>query len=176
VRNLEKICPNVSSDGTDKAEAVDRTVKWGNNFMKFTIFVASLLALGVTAAVAQSDVVEQRQNLMKQMGAQTRPIGSMMRGQEPFDLAKVQAGLKVFSDNAQKASSLFPENSKSVGDTGALPTVWDNKAKFDAALTKFNQDAQTALASIKDEATFKAEMPKVLSNCGSCHNDFRKKS
>lgn len=144
--------------------------------MKRTIFIASLLALGVTAAIAQSDVVEQRQDLMKQMGAQTRPIGGMLRGQEPFDLAKVQAGLKVFSDNAQKAAPLFPENSKGVGDTEALPSVWENKTKFEAALNKFGKDAQTAMASIKDEASFKAEMPKVMQNCGSCHNDFRKKS
>jgi cytochrome c556 len=57
--------------------------------MKRSVFVASLLALGVTAAIAQSNVVEQRQGLMKEMGAQNRPIGAMMRGQEPFDLAKV---------------------------------------------------------------------------------------
>lgn len=144
--------------------------------MKRTVFVASLLALGVTAAVAQSDVVEQRQNLMKQMGAQTRPIGSMLRGQEPFDLAKVQAGLKVFSENSQKAAALFPENTKDAPKTEALPSIWENKAKFDGIMTKFHQDAQTAMASIKDEATFKAEMPKVMQNCGACHNDFRKKS
>jgi cytochrome c556 len=144
--------------------------------MKRTVFVASLLALGVTAAIAQSDVVEQRQNLMKQMGAQTRPIGSMLRGQEPFDLAKVQAGLKVFAENSQKAASLFPENSKNAPKTEALPTVWENKAKFESIMTKFYQDANTALASIKDEASFKAEMPKVLQNCGGCHDDFRKKS
>jgi cytochrome c556 len=144
--------------------------------MKRTIFVAGLLALGVGAAIAQSDVVKQRQDLMKQMGAQTRPIGSMLRGQEPFDLSKVQAGLKVFSENSQKAAPLFPENSKNVGDTEALPSVWENKSKFEANMTKLHQDAQTAMASIKDEASFKAEMPKVLQNCGACHNDFRKKS
>ncbi|MCG7391471.1 cytochrome c [Microvirga sp. ACRRW] len=144
--------------------------------MKRTIFVASLLALGATVAIAQSDVVEQRQNLMKQMGAQTRPIGGMLRGQEPFDLAKVQAGLKVFADNSEKAASLFPENTKGAPKTEALPTIWENKAKFEGILTKFNQDAKTAMASIKDEATFKAEMPKVMQNCGACHNDFRKKS
>lgn len=144
--------------------------------MKRTIFVASLLALGATVAIAQSDVVEQRQNLMKQMGAQTRPIGGMLRGQEPFDLAKVQAGLKVFADNSEKAASLFPENSKDVGKTEALPSIWENKAKFEGILTKFHQDAKTAMASIKDEASFKAEMPKVMQNCGTCHNDFRKKS
>jgi cytochrome c556 len=144
--------------------------------MKRTIVVASLLALGVTAAIAQSNVVEQRQNLMKEMAAQTRPIGGMMRGQEPFDLAKVQAGLKVFAENPKKAASLFPESSKDAPKTEALPTIWENKAKFDSIMTKLSQDAQTAMASIKDEATFKTEMPKVLSNCGACHNDFRKKN
>jgi cytochrome c556 len=140
------------------------------------MFVASLLALGVTAAIAQSNVVEQRQALMKEMGAQTRPIGAMMRGQEPFDLAKVQAGLKVFAENPKKFVTLFPENTKDDPKTEALPTVWGNKAKFDSIGNKLSQDAQTAMTSIKDEASFKTEMPKVLQNCGACHNEFRKKT
>ncbi|HZB62180.1 MAG TPA: cytochrome c [Microvirga sp.] len=144
--------------------------------MKRTVFVASLLALGVTAAIAQSNVVEQRQNLMKEMGAQTRPLGGMMRGQEPFDLAKVQNGLKVFAENSRKFVTLFPESSKNAEKTEALPTIWENKAKFESIGTKLSTDAQTALTTIKDEASFKAEMPKVLQNCGACHNEFRKKS
>lgn len=144
--------------------------------MKRSIFVAGLLAFGVTAAIAQSNVVEQRQSLMKEMGSQTRPIGSMLRGQEPFDLAKVQAGLKVFAENPKKAASLFPESSKNAEKTEALPAIWENKSKFDSIMAKLSQDAQTAMANIKDEASFKAEMPKVMQNCGGCHNDFRKKS
>jgi cytochrome c556 len=144
--------------------------------MKRTVFVAGVLALGVSAAIAQSNVVEQRQALMKEMGAQTRPIGSMLRGQEAFDLAKVQAGLKVFAENSQKVAPLFPESSKNAEKTEALPAIWDNKSKFESNLTKLNQDAQAAMAAIKDEASFKSEMPKVLQNCGACHNDFRKKS
>ncbi|MBA1156525.1 c-type cytochrome [Microvirga mediterraneensis] len=144
--------------------------------MKRTIFAAGLVALGVSAAIAQSDVVAQRQALMKEMGAQTRPIGAMMRGQEPFDLAKVQAGLKVLAENPVKFVALFPENSKDAPKTEALPAVWENKAKFESYGKKMSQDAQTAMASIKDEASFKTEMPKVLQNCGTCHNEFRKKS
>lgn len=144
--------------------------------MKRTMFVASLLAVGVTAAIAQSNVVEQRQALMKEMGAQTRPIGAMMRGQESFDLAKVQAGLKVFAENSTKFITLFPDSSKNAEKSDALPSIWENKAKFESIGTKMSQDAQTALAAIKDEASFKAEMPKVLQNCGACHNEFRKKS
>ncbi|WP_201860057.1 c-type cytochrome [Microvirga soli] len=144
--------------------------------MKRTMFVASLLAIGVTAAIAQSNVVEQRQALMKEMGAQTRPIGAMMRGQEPFDLAKVQAGLKVFAENPKKFVTLFPESSKNAEKTEALPTIWENKAKFESLGNKMSQDAQTAMTTIKDEASFKTEMPKVLQNCGACHNEFRKKT
>lgn len=144
--------------------------------MKRTVFVASLLALGMTAALAQSDVVRQRQDLMKQMGAQTRSIGGMLRGQEAFDLAKVQASLKIFADNSEKVGPLFTENSKDDPKTEALPAIWQHKERFESLRTKFHQDARTAMAAIKDEATFKAEMPKVLQNCGACHNDFRKKS
>jgi cytochrome c556 len=144
--------------------------------MKRSLFVAGVLALGVGAAIAQSNVVEQRQGLMKQMGAQTRPLGGMLRGQQPFDLAQAQASLKIIADSAEKAAPLFPESSKNAEKTEALPAIWENKAKFDGIMTKLNQDAQTAIASIKDEASFKTEVPKVLQNCGTCHNEFRKKS
>ena len=144
--------------------------------MKRSVYIASLLALGVTAAIAQSNVVEQRQALMKEMGAQTRPLGGMLRGQEPFDLAKVQSGLKVFVENPKKFVTLFPESSKNAEKTEALPTIWENKAKFDSIGMKLSTDAQTALTTIKDEATLKTELPMVLQNCGACHNEFRKKS
>jgi cytochrome c556 len=169
------MCANANLVTVVRVGAIDRTQE-GKTIMKRTIFVAGLLALGVTAAIAQSNVVEQRQNLMKEMAAQTRPIGGMLRGQEPFDLAKVQAGLKVFADNSEKVAPLFPESSKDAPKTEALPSIWQNMDKFNAIRTKLHQDAQTAMTTIKDEASFKAEMPKVLQNCGACHNDFRKKS
>src|SRR3712207_3720304 len=137
--------------------------------MKRIVFVASLLALGVTAAIAQSNVVEQRQALMKEMGAQTRPIGAMMRGQEPFDLAKAQAGLKVFSENSKKFVTLFPESSKNAEKTDALPTIWENKAKFETVGNKLSQDAQTAMANIKDEASFKTEIDRKSTRLNSSH-------
>ena len=99
--------------------------------MKRTLFVAGLVAFGVTAAIAQSNKVEQRQALMKEMGAQSRTLGGMLRGQAPFDAAQVQAGLKVFAENAQKAGPLFTEDTKGAEKTGALPALWDSKAQFD---------------------------------------------
>ena len=143
--------------------------------MKRAIIVAGLMALGVSAAIAQSDVVEQRQSVMKQFGAQTRTLSGMLRGQAPFDLAKAQAAFKTVSDGAKKLPPLFPESTKDVRKTEALPTIWENKAEFDAVVRPTSmRTSQTALAKVTDEASFKAEMPKVLQSCGTCHKSYRK--
>jgi cytochrome c556 len=139
-----------------------------------TIFVAGALALGAAAAVAQANVIEQRQNLMKEHGAMVRPASAMLRGQAPFNLEQVQTALRTFSRNAKVAPTLFPDNSKTGGDTKALPAIWDSKADFEGIFVKFDQDAQAALAAIKDEPTFKAEFPKVLQNCSACHDRYRR--
>ena len=59
------------------------------------------------------------------------------------------------------------------GKTEALPVIWEKKAEFEAGYTKISADADAAAGAIKDEASLKAEMPKVLGNCGSCHRNFR---
>jgi cytochrome c556 len=141
--------------------------------MKSILAAAGLLALGVTVAVAQSNAVEQRQALMKEMGAQSRTLGNMMRGQAPYNAEQVQAGLKVFSENAKKAGPLFAEKTGSE-KSAALPAVWETKANFDSIMGKLDQDARTAMSTIKDEATLKTELPKVLQNCGTCHQTYRK--
>ncbi|MET0606377.1 MAG: cytochrome c, partial [Beijerinckiaceae bacterium] len=68
---------------------------------------------------------------------------------------------------------LFPPGTDQ-GETRALPAIFQNRDGFNAAVTKFETDARSAKAAVKDEASLKAEMPKVLANCGSCHTGFRK--
>jgi cytochrome c556 len=142
--------------------------------MRRVIILSAVLAVGAGAAFAQSAAIGQRKDQFKAMGAGAGPIGKMLRGEDAFDLAKVQAGLKVIQANAKTLPGLFPDDSKT-GDTKALPSIWENKAKFTAIFAKLEGDATSALAAIKDEATLKSEMPKVLGNCGACHTDFRAK-
>jgi cytochrome c556 len=144
--------------------------------MRRAVVLASLLAIGATAAVAQSAAIAQRKEQFKAMGGAAGPIGKMLRGEDAFDLAKVQAGLKTIADNNKTVAKLFPDDSKAGGETKALPAIWENKAKFDAIFVKLDGDVANAIAKIKDEASFKAEMPKVLGNCGACHNEFRVKN
>jgi cytochrome c556 len=142
--------------------------------MKRTLIVLSTLALGVTAVLADSDAIAQRQALMKANGKATGPIIAIMKG-GPFDLAAVQATLKTYADAGQKGPALFPDDSKTGGDTEALPAIWDNKKDFDSRFAKLAADANDALTTIKDEATFKTIMPNVLKNCGGCHETYRAK-
>lgn len=145
--------------------------------MRRAVMLASLLALASGVAIAQNaDVIKLRKETFKAMGGAAGPMGKMMRGEEAFDLAKVQAGLKTIAENNQKVAKLFPADSKEGGETKALPVIWTDKAKFDAIFTKLDAAVAAAIPAIKDEASFKAEAPKVLGNCGACHNDFRQKN
>lgn len=133
--------------------------------------ITALAMLTATAAVAQ-DVIAQRKALMRAQGAATAPIGRMMSGAEPFDAAKVQAALDAYLATTKSFGALFPAGSEQ-GQTRALPAIFQERDKFNAAVAKFETDSTAAKASIKDEASLKAEMPKVLANCGTCHTAFR---
>ena len=144
---------------------------------KLSVFVA-MFVLGASAALAMSgaDAIKARRDLMKADGAATKPVVAMLQGKAPFDLATVQKALKTYENAMSKEPTLFPPDSKT-GDTNALPVIWDddNMADLDARFKKFGDDATAALATIKDEASFKATMPGVLKNCGDCHEKYHAK-
>ena len=136
------------------------------------VAAAAALAIGATAVYAQNlDAIKQRRDAMKNIAKAGTPPFQMMKGQAPFELAKVQAGLKAYQDEGAKLKTLFPADSKTGGDTDATPKIWQAKAEFDAAIDTFIATAKAAAGSIKDEASFKADYPKVAASCGGCHKD-----
>ena len=72
-----------------------------------------------------------------------------------------------------KAKDLFPDDSK-IGETDTLPAAFEKKADLFARFDKIAADAKAAENTIKDEASFKSEWPKLISNCGGCHKEYRK--
>lgn len=144
--------------------------------MKRVIILSTLVIATSLSAFAASDAIEQRQKLMKSNGAATKEIGAMLKGQMPFDLQKVQATLKLYQDDSIKFMTLFPDDSKTGGDTSASPKIWSDAAGFKAANEKFIADAKLAADTIKDETSFKTAMPAVLKSCGDCHEAYRVKN
>lgn len=142
--------------------------------MKRLVAAGLIVAMGMGVAFAQ-DAISQRRDLMKAVGGATRDPGAMLKGEQPFDLAKVQRSLAIYQDSAKKMPGLYPADSKTGGDTSAAPKIWEDPAGFKAALDKFGAESAAAAAAIKDEASFKANFPNVLKTCGSCHETYRVK-
>lgn len=135
---------------------------------------AAMLALGATAVMAQ-DAIADRQKAMKATGAGVGLLVKTVKGETPFDAAAVQAVFKAHADTAAKLPSLFPDNSKTGGDTAALPAIWEKKADFEAAAKKWSTEANAAATSVKDLDGLKAVMANYPKNCGGCHETFRAK-
>jgi cytochrome c556 len=139
------------------------------------IFAAlAAIAIGATVVYAQNaDAIATRKATMKQFGGAMKNPGGMIKGDAPFDLAAVQASLKTLEEASAKAKTVFPDDSKT-GDTDTLPVAFEKKSDLFARFDKMGADAKAAHAAIKDEASLKAEWPKVAANCGGCHKEYRK--
>ena len=166
-----------SDDDMTNARANIRRASQRRGDAMFRVLAAvAAFAVGATAVWAQNAAgVAVRKETMKTLGSAWKGPADMAKGERPFDLAVVQASLKTFQDHAPKAKNLFPDDTKT-GDTAALPAAFENKADVFARFDKLAADAKAAAAAIKDEASFKAEWPKVVQNCGGCHQTYRKKA
>jgi cytochrome c556 len=138
-----------------------------------TVLAVAAIAFGVTTVTAQQDPIAARKALMKGNGEQAGIGGKMARGEEPFTVDKAKKVFATYQDTASKIGALFPDNSKTGGDTAALPAIWENKADFNAKLAKFGADAKAAEAQVKDLDSFKAQYTEVQKNCGGCHQPYR---
>jgi len=135
-----------------------------------TVSVICLMIAGATAAYSQNaDAIKQRRETMRVITKAGDAPFKMTRGEAPFDLAAVQAVFKAIEENAPKFKAMFPDDSKT-GPTEATAKVWESRAEFNAIIDKWVADAKAAAISIKDEASFKVEYPKLVATCGSCHS------
>jgi cytochrome c556 len=146
-------------------------------FRKLLVVFAALM-LGVTAAAAQScpDIIDKRQTLMKKSGAEAKIGSEMIKGERPFDMAKVREIYAAFADDATQMPTLFPDCSKTGNKTTAAPAIWQKMDDFKAAIAKFAADIKAVQDSTKDVDTLKAGFQTIGKNCSNCHQTFRVKS
>lgn len=137
-----------------------------------TALVLAGLGLGLTAVMAQSNPITERQQTMKGVGGATREGAAMAKGEAAFDAAKAQAIFKTYADAAKKMPTLFPDSSKTGGETTAAPKIWEDQAGFKAAFAKFETDA-AAGASVANLDGFRTAFGAATKNCGTCHEAYR---
>jgi cytochrome c556 len=132
--------------------------------------VATVAVGATTVAYAQNlDIIKQRRQTMRAIAGASTPNFKMTKGDVPFDLAAVQANLKTIQENAEKLRTLFPDDSRTGGETDASPKIWTARADFNATIDKWIADTKAVAAKITDEASFKANYPAYGGGCGGCH-------
>jgi cytochrome c556 len=132
------------------------------------------VACGTSAVIAQSNPIQARQALMKANGRNAGVVARMVKGQDPFDPAKVDAAFAQWAETAQKLPGLFPDDSKTGDKTRAAPKIWQAKADFDAKAAAFGKvvadNRDSAKASLDG---LKVAVAAVGKACGNCHEDYR---
>ena len=135
---------------------------------------AALVASVVGIAQAQTpakpdDVIAERQAGFKHIGD---VFGAMKKGidagQDPTQFA---AGAKDIADWGRKIPTLFPPGTETGHNTHAQPTVWSDRAGFEAAAANLatQGDKLAAVASTGDKAAFTAQWQATGNACGTCH-------
>jgi cytochrome c556 len=145
----------------------------GRNCMIRPVIVTVAVALGVTAVVAQSDPIAERRNLMKAQGGAARTASQMLKGAEAYDPAKAKQIYDTFLTTTSKFATLFPDTSKTGGETTASPKLWADKAGFETAIKKFDADVKAAQTQTASLDAFKTGFGKVAENCQACHTAYR---
>lgn len=138
-----------------------------------TVLAVAVVTLATSAVLAQQDPIAARKALMKANGQSAGALAKMVKGEAPFDLATAKKAFATFEDAAAKMPNLYPDNSKTGGETTASPKIWENMADFKAKFVKFGADAKAAEASVKDLDSLKAAFGNVGKNCGGCHETYR---
>jgi cytochrome c556 len=141
---------------------------------RLIVGLAALSVVAVTAgAYATQDPIMTRKAIMDANGAAAGTGGAMLKGEIPFHPGVAKGVFVTMRAVAYSYGDYFPAGSDQ-GDTKASPKIWEDMAGFNAALQKFQQDVDAALAANpQDIEAFKTAFGQVGSNCKACHDAYR---
>ena len=137
--------------------------------------VAGAMVGGATIALAQADVIKQRQDNRKETAATMRSIKGVIDAKG--DVKAVVASAAKLKELEAAFVKLFPAGSDK-GETKALPTVWSDSAGFQAASKNADAayDKLAVAAGSGDLAAVTAAFGDTGKACGACHDKFRAKA
>jgi len=137
-----------------------------------SVILCALIISGV--AVAGSDPIVKRQQLMEDTRDAAKAIGSMLKEQRPFNAQVAMAALETWKRTATEAGDLFPEGSETGHDTEAKSTIWSDRDGFNEKMANFNTQVDAAIAANPDSLeALKAAAGPVFKSCKACHDGYR---
>jgi cytochrome c556 len=120
--------------------------------------------------------IKYRQSVMQVQNFHLGRISAMANGRMPFD-AKVAAEDATLLDTIDKLPFVAFIDGSDKGDTRAKPEIWKERAKFDAAALKMQEDVAKLNAAAKSGSldAIKAAAGAVGQSCKACHDDYQSK-
>jgi len=149
---------------------IEKEIKMSRILMS-TILTTALLS---SVAVADTDPILARQDLMKNTRDAAKVIGGMLKEEQPFDAGAAMSALETWKKTATTAGDLFPEGSETGHDTEAKATIWTDRAGFESKLAEFGTAVDAAIAANPENLeALKAAAGPVFQACKGCHEGYR---
>jgi cytochrome c556 len=120
--------------------------------------------------------IKYRQSVMQVQNFHLGRIFAMANGRMPFD-AKVVAEDAALLDTIDKLPFVAFIDGSDKGETKAKPEIWKERAKFDAAALKMQEDVAKLNAAAKTGSldAIRAAAGAVGQSCKACHDDYQAK-
>lgn len=120
--------------------------------------------------------IKYRQSVMQVQNHHLGRIFAMVNGRMPFD-AKVAAEDAALLDTIDKLPFVAFIDGSDKGETNAKSEIWKQRARFDAAALKMQEDVAKLNAAAKTGSldAIKAAAGAVSQSCKACHDDYQAK-
>ena len=119
------------------------------------------------------DAVKYRKAAFTVMATHFGRLGAMANGRMPYDAAVAAANAGVVVDMSKLPYAGFVEGTSGTEKGAPKANVWTERAKFDAAAKKMQDEVVKLAAASGTEAGLKAAFGPAAATCKACHDDFR---
>ena len=141
--------------------------------IKNTLFFIFILFYSFSAFSEQTveEIIQERKSIFSKNYKTAKRVNSLSSNGDIDEAKKLMIEMSV---NYKRLLDLFPENSKVGFKTEALPSIWENKDKFNLLMTKASSNMIELTSVIDETEDMKATLGKYMwSSCKSCHSKFR---
>ena len=119
------------------------------------------------------DAVKYRKAAFTVMATHFGRLGAMANGRMPYDAAVATANAGVVVDMSKLPYAGFVDGTSGTEKGAPKANVWTERAKFDAAAKKMQDEVVKLAAASGTEAGLKAAFGPAAATCKACHDDFR---
>lgn len=119
-----------------------------------------------------------RQSWFAMVGANFGPMVSMLKGEMPWDDARMAASAEQLAQLAAMDISRGFADGTDKGTTRAKPEIWANKADFSSKMDDFKSAAADLQAAVAggDKKVIAGQIGAVGKSCKSCHDEYKSKN